>query len=80
MSKVEKEALKRTMTGYKHFNASLERFLDSYGIVVVSRNSHVKVRRSDGFGGTVTLPATPSDHRSGMNSALQLIRLLEAAA
>lgn len=79
MSKVDKERLKRMMNGYKHFNASLARFLENnYGLVVVSWNPHVKIARFDGYGGTVTVANTPSDRRSGLNAALQLIHLLEA--
>ena len=77
MTKMEKESLKRTMRGYKHFNNALKRFLESYGLVVLSCNSHVKIARADGLGGTVSLSLTPSDHRSGMNSVRELIHLLE---
>ena len=78
MSRMDKERLKAKVTGYKRFNASLERFLRTYGLVVVSQNAHVKVVRTDERGGSVIMPKTPSDRRSGLNTALQLIRLIEA--
>ena len=78
MSRMDKERLKTKVTGYKHFSTSLERFLETYGLVVLSQKAHVKVARNDGLGGSVTMAKTPSDRRAGLNAALQLIRLIEA--
>lgn len=61
----------------KEMSDLLERAVNDYDGVKVTRtdNGHYKVTR-DGYTGMVTLPATPSDHRSVKNSRAQLRRTL----
>ena len=78
MSRAEKEKIKTNLAGYRHFNTSLCHLLAAYGLMAIVGKTHIRVTRIDGFGGVVTLSKTPSDSRCGMNTALQIIRLIEA--
>ena len=78
MSKIEKRELRNLMTDYR-INKAFISNLNAWGLDLIKTKNHVKIVRRDGVGGMVFIAATPSDHRAGMNAAVEIIRLLEAA-
>lgn len=70
------EAIKNALSGMKRFGASEKRALENLGFVIEDGGKHAKARFFDDPRYEFTIAKTGSDHRGGMNMALQIIRTL----
>lgn len=68
------EQLKNSLRGYKTMSGSMKRTLQDMGFVITEEGKHYKfIYYGDGRY-MATLAKTPSDNRSGMNIALEIIK------
>lgn len=68
------EQLKNSLRGYKTMSGSMKRTLQDMGFVIIEEGKHYKfIYYGDGRY-MATLAKTPSDNRSGMNIALEIIK------
>ena len=77
MSNEEKRALKNALIGYRHINAATQKRLRALGFSIEIGKKHAKIRYGKRL---YVMPASPSDHRSGLNAAMKLIRMVEETA
>lgn len=68
------EQLKRTLKGYKKMSGSMRRTLQDMGFVITDDGKHYKLTYYGDGRFWTTLGKTPSDNRSGINIALEIIR------
>ena len=77
MTNEQKQELKNALTGYRHVNAATRKRLRALGFTVEIGRKHTKIR----YGSRLrAIPTSPSDNRSGLNTALDLIRMVEEMA
>lgn len=73
MDKNQKNMLKQTFKNYRNMTASTKRTLASMGIQAEKRKKHWILK----YGNKIFIcPTTASDHRAGMNLALEICREL----
>ena len=77
MSNEEKRELKNALIGYRHINAATQKRLRALGFSIEIGKKHTKIRYGKRL---YVMPASPSDHRSGLNAAMNLIRMVEETA
>lgn len=70
-----KEKLKATLRNYTGLDARIQRELLEIGFSISDSGKHHKLTWSGDDRYTFTLAKTPSDHRTGLNSALDISRL-----
>ena len=68
------EQLKNLLRGYKTMSGSMKRTLQDIGFVITEEGKHYKFTYYGDGRYMATLAKTPSDNRSGMNIALEIIK------
>lgn len=68
------EQLKSLLKGYKTMSASMKRTLQDMGFVITEEGKHYKLKYYGDGRYMTTLAKTPSDNRSGINIALEIIK------
>lgn len=68
------EQLKNLLRGYKTMSGSMKRTLQDMGFVITEEGKHYKFTYYGDGRYMATLAKTPSDNRSGMNIALEIIK------
>ena len=73
MDKTQRNAIKQTFKNYRNMTSDVRRTLASIGIQAEKRKKHWILR----YGNKIFIcPSSASDHRSGMNLALEICRAL----
>ena len=73
MDKTQRNAIKQTFKNYRNMTSDVRRTLASIGIQAEKRKKHWILR----YGNKIFIcPSSASDHRSGMNLALEICRTL----
>lgn len=68
------EQLKNLLKGYKTMSSSMRRTLQDMGFVITEEGKHYKLTYYGDGRYMTTLAKTPSDNRTGMNTALEMIK------
>lgn len=68
------DQLKNLLRGYKTMSGSMKRTLQDMGFVITEEGKHYKLTYYGDGRYMATLAKTPSDNRSGMNIALEIIK------
>lgn len=69
-----RESLKNILTGYRNMNKKTKESLESLGFAVVQKGDHPKLIYGGDARYVATIPASGSDVRGGLNSALEIGR------
>ena len=73
MTDATKSHLKAIFRGYRRMTPGLKSELEKMGFIVENGGKHIRIR----YGPKKTaLSMTPSDYRTGLNTAMQLSRML----
>lgn len=68
------EKIKSLLKGYKNVSASIKQELISMGFTITDEGKHYKLFFHNDRRYCYVIPKTPSDHRSGMNAAADIIK------
>ena len=68
------EQLKNLLKGYKVMTGSMKKILQEMGFIISEEGKHYKMTYYGDARYWATLAKTPSDNRSGMNVAMEIIR------
>lgn len=70
------EQLKNLLKGYKKMSGSIKRTLQDMGFVITEEGKHCKLTYYGDGRYMATLAKTPGDNKSGMNLALEIIKMM----
>ena len=77
MTDAMKRRLKAMFRGYRRMTPELKSELEGMGFIVENGGKHIRIRYGPN---KMTLSMTPSDYRTGLNTAMQLSRPIPSSA